>query len=227
MALNYASAKNISDAAATNNVKLVVAHYRRRQPRFIKIKQLIDDKAIGDVLFAHIELSKPPLTKNELADEKIAWRVDPAIAGGGLFHDLAPHQLDMMYHFFGPVLKVTGVATNQGGVYAADDMVSGNILFKNGVAFSGTWCFNAAAAAANDDCQIIGTTGKISFNFFSGTTVTLLAAGKTTLLQFDMLQHVQQPMIETTVQYFLDESSNPCSGHQGAEVMRLLEAFVT
>ncbi len=222
MANNYAAACNMADAAAEKNIKLVVAHYRRGQPLFKKIKQLINDKAIGEILFAHLELCRLPLTREELADAKIAWRVNPAIAGGGLFHDLAPHQLDLMYYFFGPVQKVTGIATNQGGIYAADDMVTQNILFKNGISFSGDWCFNAGAA--NDLCEITGTAGKIRFSVFSGTVITMLSNDKTTTFSFDALQHVQQPMIETTVRYFLDECPNPCSGREGAEIMRIMEA---
>ncbi len=224
MALNYKAACNMAKAAAAANVKLVVAHYRREQPLFKKIKQLINDKAIGDVRLARLELYKPPLTKEELTDIKIAWRVDPAIAGGGLFHDLAPHQLDLMYYFFGPVQKVTGVAANQAGNYTADDMVAGNILFKTGIAFSGAWCFNAATTV--DQCEIIGSEGKISFQVFSGNTITLNTRDTTTTLSFDTLQHVQQPMIEATAQYFLDNGLNPCSGEEGAEVMRMMQEFV-
>jgi predicted dehydrogenase len=227
MANHYAAACHMADAVAARNSKLVVAHYRREQPRFKKIKELIGNKAIGEILLARLELSKPPLTREEMADPKIGWRVVPAIAGGGLFHDLATHQLDLMYYFFGPAQKVTGIATNQGGLYAADDLVAGNILFENGVAFSGTWCFNAAAAAENDHCEIIGTTGKISFPIFSGNTITLLADGQTSTLTFDALPHVQQPMIDAVVRYFLDEGPNPDSGREGAEVMRLIEAFVS
>jgi predicted dehydrogenase len=226
MAHSYAAARLVADTAAAKNSQLVVAHYRRQQPLFKKIKQLIHDKVIGEPLLARLELSKPPLAKEDLSDPKIAWRVNPAIAGGGLFHDLSPHQLDLMYHFFGPVQKVTGLATNQGGLYAAEDLVAGNILFENGVVFSGAWCFNAAAEAASDRCEIIGTAGKISFSVFSGTALTVLANGKTTTHSFDALQHVQQPMIEATVQYFLGEGANPCSGQEGAEVMRVMEAFV-
>lgn len=226
MANNYAAACRMADGAEAKNSKLVVAHYRREQPRFKKIKQLIRDKAIGEVLLVRLELSKPPLTREELADPKIGWRVNPAIAGGGLFHDLAPHQLDLMYYFFGPAEKVTGIAANQGGLYAADDLVAGNILFKSGVAFSGTWCFNAAAVAGNDHCEIIGTAGKISFSIFTGDTITLLAHDRADSFCFDALQHVQQPMIEATVRYFLDEGPNPDSGREGAEIMRLMEGFV-
>ena len=226
MANNFAAASHMADIAAAKNSKLVVAHYRREQPRFRKIKELIRDKAIGDVLLTRLELSKRPLTKEEMTDPKTAWRVNPAIAGGGLFHDLAPHQLDLMYYFFGPVQKVTGIATNQAGLYAADDLVAGNILFKSGVAFSGTWCFNAAAVAKNDVCEIIGTAGKISFSVFSGDTITVQTNDRTETMSFDVLQHVQQPMIEATVRYFLDEGPNPDSGLEGAEVMRLMEGFV-
>jgi predicted dehydrogenase len=227
MANTYAAAYNMAEVARAKNVKLSIAHYRREQPRFKKIKQLIHDKAIGDILFARIELYKPPLTKEELTDTRNAWRVDPSIAGGGLFHDLAPHQLDLMYYFFGDVEKATGIATKQGTSYAADDMLVGNILFKNGIVFNGIWCFNAAPEITTDQCEIIGIAGKISFSVFSGNTITIIAKGETITVSFENLQHVQQPMIEATVKCFLDEGINPCSGYEGAEVMRLIEAFVS
>lgn len=224
MALNYSAAMNMAKLAAEKNIKLVVAHYRREQPFFKKIKQLINDKVIGDVRLIRLELYKPSLTKEELSSTGNTWRVNPAISGGGLFHDLAPHQLDLMYYFFGPVKKVSGIATNQAGNYAADDMVTGSILFENSIVFSGVWCFNAAAAA--DYCEIIGSSGKISFQVFSGNKITVVVNDITTTISFDPLLHVQQPMIEATVKYFLDEGANPCSGEEGAEVMRLMQKFV-
>jgi predicted dehydrogenase len=225
MAQNYSAAQNIAAFAEARNIKLVVAHYRRAQPRFKKIKQLIAEKAIGKVLMVRLELFKPPLTKADLADPKIAWRVNPSIAGGGLFHDLAPHQLDLMYFFFGTIKKVNGLASNQGALYEADDLVIGNILFENGVAFSGSWCFNVPANSSRDQCEIIGTEGKIIFNVFSENTITIQTSINETILSFDPLEHVQQPMIDSTVRFFLNESVNPCSGYEGAEVMRTLEAF--
>lgn len=220
MAGNYATAYSMAEAATAGNIKLVVAHYRREQERFKKVKQLIADKAIGDVRLVRLELAKQALTPDELTDPKTAWRVDPATAGGGLFHDLSPHQLDLMYYFFGEVEKVTGLATNQGGVYGADDMVVANVLFKSGTVFNGTWCFSAAKAA--DYCEIQGTKGKISFTVFSTDSIRVEIDGKSETLDFAPLLHVQQPMIEATVRYFLGTGPNPCSGYEGAEVMRLI-----
>ena len=223
MSLNYEAAKNIAAVAKAKKIKVAVAHYRREQPFFKKIKQLLLDGVIGDVRLARIELYKSPLTKQELSTTHHAWRVDPAIAGGGLFHDLAPHQLDLMHYFFGPVQKAIGIATNQAANYAADDLVAGNILFKNGVMFSGTWCFNAAATT--DNCEIVGSNGSIYFSVFGGNTITVIAKGIREIFSFDALEHVQQPMIEKVVEYFLGQSPNPCSGEEGAEVMRLIDAF--
>lgn len=221
MANNYAATLTMVQAAKAANVKLTVAHYRRQQPLFLYIKQLLNDHAIGQPLLARIIFDKVALTAAELATTGNAWRTNPAIAGGGLFHDLAPHQLDLMYYFFGAVKKATGIASQQGRQYAADDMVAGNILFENGVGFSGSWCFNAPTPT--DYCEIIGTNGKISFSIFSGHTITLTSAENIiTTIDFDPLQHVQQPMIDKTVRYFLDQVDNPCSGEEGAEIMRLM-----
>ena len=225
MSLNYTDAQNIAAAAKEKDIKLSVAHYRREQPRFKKIKQLVNDKAIGEILHAHITLHKPPLTANEINNPMIKWRINPAIAGGGLFNDLAPHQLDLMYYFFGDVKKVNGIATNQGTAYNADDMVAGNILFKNGVAFSGAWCFNAFKEA--DNCEITGTKGKISFNVFSTQSFVVETNEGMAVHNFDDLQHVQQPMIAAVVNYFLHDGHNPCTGQEGAEVMRLMQEFVS
>lgn len=224
MALNYTAAKNMAEAAAASNVKLCVAHYRRQQPLFKKIKQLLDEKTIGDVRHVRLILDKIPYTKEQLQNPHYAWRVDPAVAGGGLFYDLAPHQLDILYYFFGPVQTIKGMALNQAGLYEADDIVTGSMQFKNGVVFSGTWCFTAAAAA--DDCVITGSKGHIRFSMFDYTPVEVTVNGTTSHFSFDALQHVQQPMIEQVVQYFLDKAPNPCSGGDGAAVIQLMETIV-
>lgn len=225
MSMNAAEAENMMKLVAEKKGKLSVAHYRRAQPLFKKIKSLLEDKAIGDVRFARLAMYKRSLTKEELKIEKTSWRVDPALAGGGLFHDLAPHQLDILYHFFGEPDKAFGFASNQAGLYPADDMVTGNIVFKNGVRFSGIWCFNVAQPDQEDSCEIVGDKGKIVFSFFEQQPVHLIIDGKTETFSFDALQHVQQPMIEQVVNYFLGEGPNPCSAEDGVAVMKLIDQF--
>lgn len=221
MTLNAASAIRMRDAAERYHVKLSVAHYRRAQPMFLKIKSLLDTNEIGTVKLVLLQMLQPE--KSDLiADSNTNWRLDPTISGGGLFHDLAPHQLDLMIYFFGEVEKSQGISLNQGNTYGIDDMVAGNILFKNGVVFNGTWSF--AVAENSDLCQIIGTRGKISFSMF-GNKVTLSKDGDDEEFIFDPLEHVQQPMINEVVKYFLGRGNNPCTADQAIQSMKIMDSF--
>lgn len=225
MSTDAQSSWRMAETAAALGLPLVVAHYRREQPLFKKIKSLIADKAIGEVLYARLELAKPPLTTAELNDPKIQWRIKPGIAGGGLFNDLSPHQLDLMYYFFGDAERVGGFSANQNKHYDADDIVAGQIQFQSGAIFQGIWSFNVPPIHAIDQCEITGTRGKIRFSFFSGTTVDLVIDGVLSQLQFDTLQHVQQPMIDAVVKFFSGAGANPCSGTEGAEIMHWIDKF--
>lgn len=225
MTLNYSSALNMVKAANETNMKLCVAHYRRGQPYFNKIKQIIDDKIIGEIRFANLAFYKKQLSKEALDLTGNKWRVDPGVSGGGLFHDLAPHQLDLMYYFFGQADYAKGIAINQSRFYNADDAVAGNIVFKNGILFNGLWSFNVSKDDEKDVCEIVGSEGSISFSVFNEQKIFLNRNGTTEVISFTPPQHVQQPLIERVVEYFLDKGPNPSSGSEGAEVMRLLDAF--
>jgi predicted dehydrogenase len=130
-----------------------------------------------------------------------------------------------MYWFLGDIEKASGYSTNQAQFYNADDIVSGNILFKSGVIFNGLWCFNVAPEDEKDLCEIYGSEGKISFPIFEHKKIDINKNGKTNIIPFEPLEHVQQPFIQKVVDYFLDRSPNPCSGKDAAQVMKLIDAF--
>ncbi len=221
--LSAASAQRMLEGSIKYRQKVSVAHYRRQQPVFLKLKDLLQNKAIGKVRFVDLKMLQPPKS-NLIAASEENWRVNPAVSGGGLFHDLAPHQLDLMTYFFGAVKEASGFALNQGGFYPADDLVTGHILFQNNVAFNGLWCFSAPEGEQQDLCTIMGSEGKISFPVF-GMEITLSKNGEEEKLSFEPLQHVQQPMIAKVVQYFLGEGPNPCSIRDALASMEVMDAF--
>jgi predicted dehydrogenase len=225
MSINLNSAARMMNASQQTGVKLSIAHYRRGQPYFRKIKEMLDDKFIGDVRVAQLKLYKKLMSKSELAMPGNSWRVDPAVSGGGLFHDLAPHQLDLMYYFFGEVDYAKGIAVNQSRRYSADDVVAGNLLFKNGVVCSGLWCFNCDSQPEEDVCEVIGSKGSLSFTFFNEQVISVVKEDVSETISFRPPRHVQMPMIEKVVSYFLGEGQNPCSAMEGVELMRIIDAF--
>lgn len=224
MALNAEAAERMANAATETAVKLSVAHYRRQQPQFLYIKRLLEEKAIGDVRLINLQFLQPH-NSNVVAQTKEPWRLNPSVSGGGLFHDLSPHQLDLMLYFFGEPLCANGTSFNASRLYDADDAVCGRMLFHNNVLFNGVWSF--AVPEKRDLCEIIGTDGSIRFSVFDHQPVRLVKAGKQTEIDFEKLQHVQQPMIEKVVGYFLGKNANPCSVADGVAVMRMMESFTT
>lgn len=217
MALNSAECVRMKEASEKYSCKLSVAHYRRAQPKFLKISNLIKEKVIGNIISANITF----LQANQPGTEK-AWRTNPAISGGGLFHDLAPHQLDLMLYFFGLPITTEGISLNKANLYKADDYVNANMLFQDDISFKGLWDFNARIEDEVDICEIRGTKGKIRFAVF-GNLCELTIDGKTTPLDFEYLAHVQQPMIEQVVNYFLSKGPNPCSAKDAVEVMKIMD----
>ncbi|MCX2574959.1 Gfo/Idh/MocA family protein [Pedobacter sandarakinus] len=223
MALNSAAAERMVQASQQYNTPLVVAHYRRAQPLFLKIKSLLHVKAIGDVLFVDLKMLQS--SKNKLiaaSDEN--WRINPAISGGGFFHDLAPHQIDLMFYYFGDLNDYHGYALNQGKNSQADDLVSGHMHFKNGVLFNGLWSFNVSPHQEIDRCDIYGSKGKISFPMF-GHHIELQVGERAEIFDLIPLPHVEQPMIEQVVNFFRGAGKNPCSGNEALKTMKILDGF--
>jgi len=223
MTLNGAEANELVRLQEAHRGKLTVAHYRRAQPYFKKVKELIDFH-IGVPRIANLRYYQQPLSNEAMQSPRMQWRLNPEQSGGGLFHDLAPHQIDLMYYFFGNIMFSRGIAHNQAGLYAAADVVSGEILFENNVLFNGQWAFNVAEDL--DVCEVAGSEGQISFSVFGNRPVKLANKHGVQYFPFESLAHVQQPLIAAVVAYFRGEGSNPCSAQEGYEVMKVMDSFV-
>jgi len=216
-------AQAMADAVKQYNGKLTVAHYRRALPMFLYVKDLLAKNVIGDVRTVQIRMWKS-IKPDLIADSETNWRVQPELSGGGYFHDLAPHQLDLMLYFFGGPEKYHGYSLNQSNAYPADDHVCGEIVFKNKVVVNGSWSFNVAESQSIDLCEMIGTKGRISFPFF-GNFVSWESDTGSDTVTFTHPEHIQQPMIEKIVQYFRGEGPNPCPIEEAVTLMKILDAF--
>lgn len=196
MARNFNECQKMIDACKGAGVPLYVAYYRRAQPRFLKIKELLENNVIGDIRL--VRTTQFQQVSQEIIDSNdVPWRLQPDISGGGLFFDLASHTLDILDFLLGPIKTVQGYASNQAGLYHAEDIVTGNYLFESGVHGVGNWCFSTFEKA--DVNEIVGSKGRITFSTFEHNPIVLTTANGTEEWSFDPLQHVHQPLVETIV----------------------------
>jgi predicted dehydrogenase len=159
VALSATSCRIMAAAAEKYKVKLSVAHYRRALPYFNKIKALINE--MGEIRFANISFYQQSVSPI-IAQSEDNWRVNPAVSGGGLFHDLAPHHIDLLNWFFGNPISINGYTNNQADIGLADDIVAALLTYPN-FPITGIWSFSSNRI--EDRCEIVGAHGHLSFAF--------------------------------------------------------------
>lgn len=226
MARSYSECTKMIAACKKANVSLYVAYYRRSLPHFLKLQELIQSGAIGEVRLITIELYKTDDFSAKAMDmTPVNWRVDPEISGGGYFYDLAAHQLDYLDFVFGPIRSAKGYAGNQGNRYTAADIITSTFSFENGVQGVGSWCFTADRAAEKDILTIIGTEGQLSISFFGPAEISLKKANldEKIIYKFDLPKHIQEPLIKTIVDDLLGRGTSPSTGLSAARTNWVME----
>lgn len=95
-------------AAHKNNKVVVMFGYNHRyHPSVIKIKEIIESKKYGRVMFIRARYGHGA----RLGYEK-EWRFDPNISGGGELLDQGPHLIDLVNYLVGPMNVASGVTAN-------------------------------------------------------------------------------------------------------------------
>lgn len=226
MARNFTECKEMISACEQAKVPLYVAYYRRALPHFLQIKKMMDEGVIGGVRTVHINL-KQVLQPEVVVQLNNNWRIDPKIAGGGYFFDLASHQLDLLDFYFGPIVKVQGFAVNQANAYEAEDLVAAAFVFQNGVVGTGNWCFTASKTADIDEITIYGSKGKISFETFGKGEFILEKDGEDRQhFGLELPYHIQEPLIKSIVADLLGAGICPSTGITGARTNWVMDELV-
>lgn len=214
MGRDIAECDTMLDAARQAGQPLVLAYYRRALPRFEKMRQLVADGAIGTPRLAQVTNYLPHTGR-----PGVAWKVDPAVGGGGMFFDTQSHTLDWLHYAFGPSHEISGLVARQAGDYAAEDFVAFTGLFGE-IAVTATCAY--AVGESREDVKILGDGGSVSMSFFSHSPLLLTSGGREERIDIPDPAHMHQPFAERVVAHLLDGAPNPCSGEEGRQVNRVL-----
>ncbi|WP_298477271.1 Gfo/Idh/MocA family oxidoreductase [uncultured Maribacter sp.] len=211
MAPSYKDSMAIYNAFKEKEVPLFIAYYRRSLPRFLKVKEWLDTKEIGEIRHIRWYLSKAPsdIDKSGVYN----WRTDAAIAPGGYFDDLASHGLDLFSFLLGDFKEVKGIAVNQQGLYAAKDAITASWIHKNGITGEGSW--NFGSYQREDKVEIIGSKGKVVFSVFGETEVELYNTIGEKKLFIGNPKHIQEFHVANIRKHLLENTKHPSQGKSG------------
>ena len=200
LAASYDDCTRVNRVSEETGVPCFVAYYRRCMPYFDKVRSIVNDGIIGDVMSVEVRLSVPPRL-SDYENDNLPWRVQPDIAGGGYFYDLASHQLDLLQQIFGVILEANGICANRRGLYEAEDTVSACFRFENGLPGSGSWCFVGHESAVEDSIAIVGDKGQVTFSVFNYNPIRLQTSEGTRSIVVPNPPFVQHPLIKQVVEH--------------------------
>jgi len=223
MAMNHAQSQALVQAFAQADIPLFSAYYRRAMPRFQKIRSLLAENAIGSVRHVSISLYQP-MPAGDASEDQRPWRLNPEIAGGGRFVDMASHQLDFMDYLFGPITDINGYSACQSGKLEVEDTVCASFRFESGILGAGTWCF--AAGLSEDRSTIVGDAGRLEFSTFDATPVRLVTSAGEQVFDIPNPEHVQQPLIQSVVNTLLGYGICPSTGENAARTDAVIDRIL-
>lgn len=211
LASSYTDCIRINRISEQTGVPCFVAYYRRYLPYFLRVKRIIEEGCIGHVINVQIRFSTPPRDLDYGGEEKLPWRLQPDISGGGYFYDLAPHQLDLLQELFGVITRAHGYPANRAHLYEAEDTVSACFYFESGIPGSGSWCFVGHESAKEDRIEIIGDKGSLSFSVFNYDPILLVTSEGRTSITVPNPSYVQQPIIRCVTETLQGIGSCNCT----------------
>lgn len=222
MAMNHNECVRINEAFRDANVPLFVAYYRRALPRFLKVRQLLQEGTVGIVTSAQVIVSDRHGALSMSGGQTARrWRFNPSIAGGGLFMDLGSHCVDLLDFLVGRITRACGFAVNTGHSYAVEDVTAACFEFESGSIGTGLWNFNADHV--EDGILITGSRASLFTSVFSDGAIILKANGASETFPYPTPLHVHQPLIQSIVNQLLGSGHCESTGESAARASWVMD----
>jgi len=221
LALTSADARRTVEEFAKAGLKLGTHFQTRHHTAFVETKRLLDDRAIGDVILAQVEVSPgdAPLR---------GWRTDPALAGLGTINNLGVHAYDLLRYLLGSEAREAVALTNVGRTRELERLAVALLRFENGtLAYVNA---NQNVPFYQPDIDLYGTSGRIvgadcTRPFRDGELRVLTRGGER------VTKHTSKDAVVRSVAAFntaVAENREPnASGTDGWRSVQLTEALIT
>ena len=178
----------IRDSKEADRV-LMVAYCMRFHPLVVRMKELIDEKAYGDVF--QVSIWTEQLTR--YADGH--WVMDPATLGGGQLFSHGCHYIDILLWYLGRPVRGAHMGTNTGTPWMGREGTSNvSIEFEGGVLgyHFGTW--GARGTRLRYSFHAHCTEGMIEADISGGRLLSIVKGEETVLLEAESNKHTENEM---------------------------------
>lgn len=222
MARNATECDAMIEAFRTANQKLFVAYYRRAQPRFLKLRELLERGVLGRLTNIGYRMSSPLPANADPTQGN--WRLDARVSGGGLILDVGSHVLDILDFLLGPLGEARGLAAHLSESGSVEDSVTMTFRTATGVPGAASW--NFASAVKEDVLEFTGPLGRLSLSVFGPEPIRLITGDQVESHAVATPAHVAQPLIQTVVDDLLGRGTCPSTGDSARRTSAILDAVL-
>ncbi len=211
MAMTVAECQQMVDACRDAGVTLMLAYYRNHYPNVVKMKALMNEGAIGDVVLARINCTS---YYNPNRQDLKNWRINPEISGGGVLMDIGSHRISLLQYLMGDIASAQGYAETVHLDAAVDDSAVFSLRFGSGAHAVANINWNVGVGI--DDVEVYGTTGCLRCSPLNSGNLTLetKSDGQVELHQTP-LPYTHTGLVEDFVNHLKTGEPIRCSGEAG------------
>ncbi|MFQ6043954.1 MAG: Gfo/Idh/MocA family protein, partial [Candidatus Poribacteria bacterium] len=214
--------KQMIEVCRKNNVKLAAAYYRRFFSHIQKIKSLIAEGAIGDVVLAQSNYTGYYNPAKIYPEDPAQWRTDPQMAGGGVVMNCGSHRIDLLVYLLGDVAEVSAFVDTLHCNYPVED--SSVIIMRFATGAQAVANFNQNVRASTDEFAIYGTEGKIVATPLDSGNIVVHNASGTQEYNLPPTKITHLGLVQDFVQSIVTEREPISSGEDGMKASLVMDA---
>lgn len=217
MATNPAECEKMIDACEANRVALQICFLFRFHSCFIKIKNLIAEGKLGQVVQARMPILK------YAPKEEGAWRREPKKAGGGSIMDIGAHSIDLLRYVIGSeVTKVSAFCSNRIFQYGTEDTGIVMMKFEDG-AFAFTDTSFATSTEGDIVFEVYGSEGSVIVYNDDGWKIKTYI-GSESNIEPSQYEDLYQFQFEHFARYLNGDEKAVVTGIDGLKTSKIIEA---
>jgi predicted dehydrogenase len=155
---NLKEALELSQIYSRNHLTNQVGYVNRFNDVFLKVKEFVDNRVLGNLIRFKSEMFSCTVTKS---GEDSGWR-SSRLSGGGVIFEMASHAIDLVNFLVGKPDKVFGSSLSFVYSKNVEDAVSSTFLYKSGM--SGTIYINWSDSSyrkPTNKIEIFGDRGRL------------------------------------------------------------------
>jgi len=218
MAMSARECNEMINACSENNVSLGIAYYRHFYPVIHRLKELLSQGKIGDVVAVHINAFS---AFDPEPSHSRYWLIEPSKSGGGPMMDIGCHRIEVMLNLFGSIDIVRSIINTVHLDRNVEDTATALFTFASGV--HGVLSVSHAIHEKADTLRIYGTEGSFRVPNLNDGKLIIETKNERQTEEHPPHPNLHLPLVKSFTDSILHIRQFTVPGETGREVNAILD----